>query len=151
MSEQKNTPENFESGEDLNLFFDNFIKSGEVIKEKEVAPGFVVKLRVLNTGELLSAETVMLSIENTPSDIVAKVRAASILSQAIISINGINIEKSDMNPETIGARRLGLYRQLLKTPAIIVQKTYALYVDGAKDQVEHYDNFDETLEKIKNF
>jgi hypothetical protein len=148
---EENKVQDFNVNQDITLFFNNFIKSGEVIKERTVAPNFKVKLRVLNTGELLAAESVLLSTEGIASDIVAKVRAASILSQAVISINGIDIEKENLKKEENNMRRSSLYQQLLKTPAIIVQKAYALYIEAVKEQNEMYDDIGELTEKTKNF
>ncbi|MCX8074098.1 MAG: hypothetical protein N2749_00730 [Clostridia bacterium] len=149
--EQNKKIEDFSVMDDLNIFFDNFIKTGEVVKEKEIAPNFKVKLRVLNTGELLAAETILKATNDIPTDIVAKVRAASILSQAIISINDLDIEKNNATQEENNLRRINLYKQLLRMPAIIVQKTYALYIDAVQEQNSLYENLDETVEKVKNF
>lgn len=149
--EQNKKVEDFTVTDDLNIFFDNFIKSGEVVKEKEIAPNFKVKLRVLNTGELLSAESIMKATTDIPADIVAKVRAASILSQAIISINDLEIEKNNLTQEENNMRRVNLYKQLLKMPAIVIQKSYELYIEAVKEQNDLYENLDETIEKVKNF
>ena len=72
-----------EKNNDLKLLFDNFIKTGEVTKEKEIVPGVKVKVKVLSAGDLLIAQTIM-GHQNAPSDVTVKLRAASILSQSII-------------------------------------------------------------------
>ena len=84
-----------ELGQDLFKIFDNFIKPGVVVEEKEVVNGMKIKLRVLNISEQLEAESII-STERVPADVVAKVRGASILSQAILSINGSDIEKENL-------------------------------------------------------
>lgn len=141
----------FATNDDLNLFFDNFIKEGVVIKEDEVVQGFRVKLKVLNTGELLSAESVMYSIDNIPLDIVQKVRCASILSQSILAINDIEVEKENMTQEDIRVRRIQLYQRFLDMPAYVVQKTYDLYLSAVKEQIDFYSDSKELSDKIENF
>lgn len=141
----------FNTMEDLNLFFDNFIKQGEVVKEKEVVNGFKIKLKVLNTEELLSAETVMYSAKNIPVDVVQKVRGASILSLAIISINGIPVEKEDAEKSENFQRRSNLYRQLLSLPAYVVQKSYEFYLEAVKEQNRIYSDVKEVEKKLKIF
>lgn len=145
----ENNKEN-ELNKDLQLLFDGFIKEGKVIEEKEVVPGFKVKLKVLDTGELLAAEAIM-STSTAPVDIVARVRAASILSQAIIELNDSTIEKEGMTESDIRIRRALLYKQLLKLPAVVVQKSYSFYIDCVNKQNKIYENPKETLENLENF
>lgn len=135
---------------DLQFLFDGFIKEGKIVDEKEVVPGFKVKLKVLDTGELLIAESIM-SESTAPVDIVARVRAASILSQAIIELNGAVIEKEGSSPQDIRIRRALLYKQLLKLPAIVVQKSYAFYIDCVKKQDKKYTDVQKTMDEIENF
>lgn len=139
-----------EMNEDLSMIFDTFIKNGEVQKEKEVVPGFKVKLKVLNTGELMTAESIM-GRSSAPSDIVAKVRAASILSQAILSINGVVINREDYTIEETRRRRLALYQQLLKMPSVAIHKTYEFYIECVEEQNSKYENFKETTDKLEAF
>jgi hypothetical protein len=142
----------FNPSEDLNLFFNNFIKAGTVTKEEDIVPGLRLKVKVLNTGELLTAESVLqLSNPNIPFDVVEKVRAASILSQAILEINGVPVEKDDMKPEQNSQRRSALYSQLLKMPALVVQKSYELYVTAVREQNKLYTTDGEIEKKAENF
>lgn len=136
--------------EDLTLIFDSFIKNGEVQKEKEIAKGFKVKLRALDTGELLIAESIM-DKSTAPADIVAKVRAASILSQAIVAVNDVPIEREDYNNIEIRRRRMQLYTQLLKMPPVIIHKTYEFYIECVEDQNSKYRDFEKTTDQIKGF
>jgi len=149
-NKEKETMEDENMNADLNNFFENFIKSGAVEDEEEVVPGFKIKVKVLDTGELLIAESIMNS-STAPSDIVARVRAASILSQALISINSIPIERDDYDAQESRMRRSLLYKQLLKMPAMVIEKAYAFYIKCVKDQNNKFENFQETVEKIKNF
>lgn len=141
----------FEINKDLNMFFENFIKEGNVIMEREVVSGFKVKLRPLSTSELLSAETVLLNNDTIPTDVVLKVRAASILSQSIISINGMDIEKKDSSQDENVMRRSALYKNLLSLPALIVQKSYELYLEAVNKQNDIYTNGEKISENIENF
>ena len=139
-----------ELGQDLFKIFDNFIKTGVVVEEKEVVNGMKIKLKVLNISEQLEAESII-STERVPADVVAKVRGASILSQAILSINGSDIEKENLTKEEVRTRRFVLYKQLLLLPSIVIQKMYEFYIDCLKKQEDIYVNFDKTVDDIKNF
>lgn len=150
MNEQNKQQNIEETNKDLLNIFDNFIKTGMVEDEKEVVPGFKIKVKVLNVQELLDAESIM-GAEQAPADVVAKVRGASILSQAIIRLNGADIEKESLNKQEIRVRRVILYKQLLSLPGIVVQKMYEFYIECLKRQEEKYVNFDETVDEIRNF
>ena len=139
-----------ELGQDLFKIFDNFIKTGVVVEEKEVVNGMKIKLKVLNISEQLEAES-SISTERVAADVVAKVRGASILSQAILSINGSDIEKENLTKEEVRTRRFVLYKQLLSLPSIVIQKMYEFYIDCLKKQEDIYVNFDKTVDDIKNF
>lgn len=138
--------------EDLNNFFEGFLKSGVVIKEKEVVPGLTVKLKVLNTSELLSAESILLAGNpNIPSDIIQKIRAASILSQAILIINGVEVEKENMIGMQIVERRQTLYSNIIKMPAYVIQKIYELYIEAVREQNDIYSSEEKVRDKVENF
>lgn len=139
-----------EQNQDLVFLFENFIKPGCVLKEKEVVPGFKVKLKALNTGELVMAEAIANS-EKIPVDIVTKIRAASILSRAIVSINGVDIDIDGSTQEETTSRRSVLYTQLLNTPAIVVQRTYEFYISVVEEQNQRYTNAGQNLEDFQNF
>jgi hypothetical protein len=141
----------FEQTDDLDLFFNNFIKKGNVEDEKQIVPGFTIKLKALNTGELLTAESIMLMDRNVPNDIVVKVRSASILSQAILSINGMSVDKEGWNKDEIAKRRSKLYRQLLSMSAYVIQKAYEAYIEIVDKQNHLYSNAEETVKNIENF
>lgn len=139
------------NNDDLFNIFDEIIKPGNVELEREVMNGWTVRVKVLDTGEAVAAEAVMRYDGAIPSDLVARVRGASILSRAIVSINGDVIEREGMDRRAIDARRSVLYTQLLKLPAVIIQKTYELYVEAYEKQQEYYKNLNKTGEEIKNF
>ena len=143
---------NPKENDDLLNFFEEFLKPGVVIKEKEVVDGFKIKLKVLNSEELLQAESILLNSNSTiPVDILHKVRAASILSQSILQLNGIVIDKEEAPKEEARLRRHELYKQILKMPAILVQKTYEFYIEAVNEQNSFYENGKESIEKIENF
>jgi septum formation inhibitor-activating ATPase MinD len=143
--------ENFKQEDALELFFNNFIKQGNVIKEETVVPGMKVKLKVLDTGELLAAESILaLTNPGIPVDVIQKVRAASILSQSVMAINGMDVEDEKLTSEVNKARRNNLYKNLLKMPAFVVTKIYKLYTDAVAEQNELYTNGG-LVGKIENF
>lgn len=139
-----------ELGKDLFNIFDGFVKKGTVVEEREVISGFKVKLKVLNVSELMEAESII-NIDRAPSDIVAKVRGASILSQAILTLNGNDIEKENLTKEEIRTRRFILYKQLLTLPAIVIQKIYSFYIECVKKQERYYSDFGKTVDEMQNF
>lgn len=139
-----------ELGKDLFNIFDGFVKKGTVVEEREVISGFKVKLKVLNVSELMEAESII-NIDRAPSDIVAKVRGASILSQAILTLNGNDIEKENLTKEEIRTRRFILYKQLLTLPAIVIQKIYSFYIECVEKQEGYYSDFGKTVDEMQNF
>lgn len=137
---------------DLINFFEDFIKKGEVSGEKEIVDGLTVKLKVLNTEELLTAESFFLNVRSgLPNDTLLKVRSANILSLALMSINGSVIDKSHDTDEERGIRKKLLYQQILKMPAIVVQKMYEFYIELVKKQNKFYEDIPATEEKMENF
>lgn len=150
--QQEQDIKNYNAEEDaLNVFFESFIKTGHVVLEEEIVPDLKIKVRPLNTGELLSAEAILKTGGGMPDDIVAKVRAASILSQAIISINEIDIESDESAPGINSMKRVQLYQTLLKMPPIVVHKGYKLYVKAVKMQNEKYEDMKGMFENSENF
>ena len=147
---EQNNKEKNDITKDLSMIFDNFIKSGVVENEREIVPGFKIRVKVLNTGELLVAESIM-NNSSAPADIVARVRAASILSQAILMLNGSPIEREDLSSEEVRIRRAMLYTELLKMPAMVIHKAYQFYIECVEEQNSKYSNIKETMEDIQNF
>ena len=147
---EQNNKEKNDITKDLSMIFDNFIKSGVVENEREIVPGFKIRVKVLNTGELLVAESIM-NNSSAPADIVARVRAASILSQAILMLNGSPVEREDLSSEEVRIRRAMLYTELLKMPAMVIHKAYQFYIECVEEQNSKYSNIKETMEDIQNF
>lgn len=139
------------NNDDLFNIFEDIIKPGLIELEREVVKGFKIKVKVLDTGEAVAAESVMRYDPRVPVDLVARVRGAAILSRAIVSLNNDTIEREDMTPEQISVRRDILYKQLLKLPALVIQKAYELYVEAYNKQQDVYKNLGESSEEIKNF
>ncbi len=136
---------------DLRMFFENFVKPGAVIKERAVAPGFTVKLKALSTGELMQAESLIYGTQGVPADIVVKVRAASVLSQSIVAVNGIDIDQGEDEKDN-RVRRSFLYRKLLDMPPYVVQQAYELYIEAVEEQNRFYKNEGgKTEEQVENF
>jgi hypothetical protein len=152
MENKTQSLENTTHKDDLINFFENFIKTGIVVKEKEITPGFSVKLKVLNTEELLIAESVLLNASGRiPYETLQKVRGASILSQSILNLNGMAVEREDVSNEENAERRHLLYKQLLKMPSLIIQKTYEFYIEAYEEQNKIYSDSNGLVEKVENF
>ncbi|MEG0728124.1 MAG: hypothetical protein RR420_00740 [Anaerovoracaceae bacterium] len=134
----------------INNFFEDFIKRGQIVEEKEVLPGMNIKLRALNTEESLNAESIIRE-SKLPADIVAKVRAASILSQALISINGMPIVDENDSDDIQRIKRMHMYNNLMKTAPVAVEKMYALYVQAVNKQVEIHNSPSIMMEECENF
>lgn len=140
-----------DDNQDLFNIFEDIIKPGSVEMEREVVKGFKIKLKVLDTGEAIAAESIMRYDSRVPVDLVARARGAAILSRAIVSINNDTIERDDMSQAQKNARRDLLFKQLLKLPALIIQKAYELYIEAYQKQQEIYDDLGNSIEEIKNF
>ena len=138
--------------QDLTNFFDNFLKPGETILTEEVVPGLSFTIKALTTSELLIAESVIqVDNPNIPYDIIQKIRGAAILSQAVIKLNDMVIERDDMTVEQNRARRIQFYHQLQKFPPAIIAKAYDLYLKAVKTQNKMYESSTVLKEKIENF
>ena len=136
---------------DIMSLFDNFIKPGVIEDEKEVVKGFKIKVKVLDVGELAPAEAIIVREDEVPVDVIAKVRAAKILSQATLAINDVPIERGDMNETEKRERRILLYKQFLRLPAIAIQKSYEFYLDCVTKQENFYNDVEDIQNKTKNF
>lgn len=136
---------------DLENIFDDIIKEGYKAKEKEILPGFKVKLRPLSYNELSRAEA-EISRRNpgVPEDITVKLRCAKILSYAIIALNDSLIDDPEQ-PEKNEERRIYLYDRLVKMPTIFVQEAYQLYIESVMEEDNFYRNPVEVGEEIENF
>ncbi len=140
MSENnKNNERDFE----FESFFDNLITKGYIEKEREILKGFTVKVRPLNSDEQIGAESITIANNPyVPRDTIEKIRVISMLSKAIVSVNGVAIEGKEA--------RKKLHEKLLSLPTHINDDLYALYVDCIEEQRKLY--MDEELgEKIEAF
>jgi len=137
---------------DLENLFDNIIKDGFKSKEKEIVPGFKVKLRPLSYNELVKAEAeISRRNPDIPADVTVKLRCGKILAAAIISINGVLIEDDSDTIEGNTARRTYLYDKLVTGPAVILQDTYVYYINTVAEEEAFYRNDKETVEAVENF
>jgi len=148
----KNHEENNNNTLDMIKFFDTFLKPGTAIIEKEIVPGLQVKIKALTANELIIAES-MIRVNNPsiPMDIIQKIRGAAILSQAIIQLNDMVIEREDMDVADNRARREQLYRNLLDFPPIVIAKAYDAYLEAVKMQNDFYEKPSEMKGQIENF
>ncbi len=146
--------------DELYNFFNNFITKGKVYKEKEVAPGFFVKLRALTTEEIIEAESVIMHATDNliVSDISVRIRSCSILSFAIEVLGDKEIYTAE---ELTGAteedknkanyKRAAMYNNLLKLPPQLLSKMYDLYLEAVKEQNSLYRDPSQIEEQSENF
>ena len=137
---------------DIENIFENFIKPGVITREKTVAKGVTVEVKPLNPAELFSAEAEIKA--NNPRiapDIIAKLRSASVLSYAVVSLNGVKIEKEGISQDDLIIRRAALYKQLMQTPMYVLQKMYEFYLEVVDEQRKLYENPKELNESLENF
>jgi hypothetical protein len=133
-------------------FFDDLIQKGKVEKEEEIIPGMKVKLSPLDTNAQIAAE--MVQIANNPYvpvDTIEKIRAISILSKAIVAINGASIVKENATTEENDARRKALYNKLFDLPSHVIDKAYNLYVEAIEQQKKIYGDVPKLEGNIRNF
>jgi len=132
----------------LDNIFDDFIKPGQIQEEKEIVPGFKIKVKPLNLQDLALSDLVN-GADMMPNDVLVKVKAAKVLSMAILAVNDKLIESDDENEES--KLREALYKNLMKLPAIVVQKSYEFYLDISKKRDELFINSKEVSETLENF
>lgn len=148
-STQKSSPE---INKDIIKFFDTFLKPGIAVVEGEVRQGLHMTIKALTAGELIIAESLIkVHNPNTPYDIIAKIRGAAILSQAILKLGDMEIDRSDMSLADNRIRRENLYTKLLEFPPSIISDAYELYLKAVQKQNEFFDKPAEMKEKIENF
>lgn len=130
----------------LEALFDSLITKGFVTKEVKLGDITFV-LKPLSTGEFLEAETVYIATVNAvPNDVVGKVRMISSLSHAIISVNGVSIENSDVNIER--ANRDKLHNLLMKLPPSAIDYLQEAFRAVTAEQEKM---FSDLSGKIENF
>ena len=137
---------------DFEIFMDNLITKGKIEKEKEITPEFKIKLRPLDVDEQIIAESVVMANNPyIPYDTVQKIRAISILSKAIISINSIPICKEDTSEKEEEEIRGKLYKKMMKLPGSIIDDAYNFYFETVLEKKKLYQDGDALNENIKNF
>ena len=158
--ENQNNEQQKKINEELYSFFSNFITEGKVYKEKEVAPGFFVKLRALTTEEIIEAESVILNATDNliVADIGARIRSCSILSFAIETIGNKEIytqeeltEATEEAKNSATYKRAAMYNNLLKLPPQLLSKIYELYLEAVREQNTLYQNPEKIEEQSENF
>ena len=138
-------------------FFEHFIKEGRVYKEKEVAPKFKVKLKALNSEEILKAESVVVNATSNTllSDIAIRIRACAILSYAIVELNGESVYTEDEmegnDNKSMESKRVAIYQMLLKLPPQILTSLYDVYLEAVQEQNELYSDASKVKEATENF
>ena len=174
MSEIKNISENIKNeesqrdnknlqkrvNEEMYDFFKDFILKSKVYKEKEVAPGFSVRVRALSAEEIIEAESVVATLSDylIVSDVAVRIRSCSILSYAVEKLGDNEIyTQEELDAVTKEAKdmanlkRASMYNNLMKLPPLLLNKVYDLYLEAVKEQNELYSDPEKVGEKSKNF
>ena len=146
--------------EEVYAFFSDFIQKGKVYKSGEVAPGFFVKLRALNTEEVMEAESVVINMSDNliVADIGVRIRSCSILSYAIEVLGDNEIYSQDEilkateeDKKSASFKRAAMYNNLLKLPPQLLEKMYAMYLEAVKEQNAMYNDPKQIEDKSENF
>ena len=150
VEETRKKPETI--SKDLTSFFENFIKKNQLVKEFDFGNDFTVKLRPCKTAELMDAELFIRGQNpGVPIDTMVKLRAAAILSKAIVSLCGVEIEKDGETEENNNIRRIALYSKLLELPPDLIEKMYKAYIEVVDEQAKLYREPGKLKENIENF
>lgn len=130
-------------------FFNNFIKTGTVQREFDIAKDFKVKLKVLNTQETMIADA-MFTADNPilNESGFLKLRSAAIIAMATVAINGIDVVEGNTSIGRISSARYSLYGYFLKMPMEILEKIWDCYLEIAKEQSDKYS--ENTVDEVKN-
>lgn len=135
---------------DFEQFFDNVITKGRIEKEREVVQGLTIRLRPLDADEQISAESISVASNlNMPIDTVEKIRAISMLSKAIIAVNGVKVFEEDDDSDIKSKKSEALYKKLLSLPSHVIDSIYVLYAECVGEQRNLYK--DGLQNKIENF
>ena len=137
---------------DIDLIFESILFSGHVEKEFNVSKGFKVKLKPLETGEILTAEAIdIANVYNMPMDIIQRARKVSILSYATVSINGSLSKKDDLTEDQNRNRRKVIHKKYLELPPTIIDKMFDFYIEVVNAQGDLYKDVDTLGDKSENF
>lgn len=138
---------------DIASLFDAIITKGSITGEVTLGDNLNILLKVLDTGELLAAEAEATTNHPfMPDDIVSRGRIVSILTSATVSLNGIEIEQSNLSKEENRIRRQTLFKKYMALPTHLVDKAYTKYKELQEEQQKVYAKPIEELEAdIENF
>lgn len=130
--------------------FETLLMKGTIEEEREVVPGFKVKLRPLSSGESINAESLVIASNPLiPADTILKIRSVSRLSKAIISINNIDIIEEDWDREKKDEAMKALYKKLMDLPGSVIDEIYEFFIEVSNREKELYSK--DLNEKIENF
>ena len=130
-------------------FFNNFIKTGTVQREFEIAKDFKVKLKVLNTEESTIADAMFTADNPILNDAgFLKLRSAAVIAMATMSVNGIEVIEGESPIGRISNARYSLYGYFLKMPMEILEKLWDCYLEILKEQSDKYSGG--VVDEIKN-
>lgn len=138
---------------DINSFFEDIIKKNQFVREKDFGNGFVIKLKPLNVGELIEAEAIIRNGNpGIPIDTMVKLRAAAILSKAIIQIGNKPVESDELTDEENQMRRFALYSQLIQLPPLLITDMYSFYLSAVAEEEAFYSASGKDIDnKIEDF
>lgn len=139
------------SARDLSDFFEGFIKKNKLIRTRDFGHDFVVSMHPCSMEDLIEAE-LLIKGDNMqiPVDTLVRLRSAAILSKAIVSIAGLEIEIDDDTQKT-RYRKYALYDQLLHLPPELLKQMYEFYLEIVEEQNQYYSSGDELKNNIENF
>ena len=133
----------------IDKIFDNFLKPGKIREEKTIFEGFTIAIEPLTLNDLTLVSYVSYR-EGMPQDVIVKVRAARILSKAIISINGCKVADGE-DKEEDNAARDHLYSKIMEMPAVVVEKMYQFYLEVEDKRDSIFKNPEDVSKAIENF
>ena len=138
---------------EINSFFDNIIKKNQFVREKDFGNGFVIKVKPLNVGELIEAEAIIRNGNpKIPIDTMVKLRAAAILSKAILQIGDKPVESEELTEEENQMRRFALYSRLIQTPPLLITDMYKFYLSVVAEEEAFYSASAKDInDKIEDF
>lgn len=130
-------------------FFNNFIKTGVVQKDFEIAEDFKIKLKVLNSEEDTIADAMFMTNNPTLTNAgYLKLRSAAIIAMSTVAINGVEVVEGATPIGKISNARYSLYGYFLKMPPEVMSKIWNCYLEISKEQSDKYS--EGVTEEIKN-
>ena len=135
--------------DDFLAVLDSIITKGKLEKEITITPELKLTMRILDTWETITAESISpLKVDEASLDLVFKTRGLNKIIRAIVAVNGIPVEDEKLTPELSRARRVALYSKVGALPTSLIDKIQQGYIDLCLEQEKLFRDVDKNSENF---